>query len=94
MTAAARRGHVNFFVEYGEKTKTCRVTETALNKARVSKRRHWLRTVHRDCARHRCRQHRANIRESLLWISSADGRSSIFASLTSTSCVYRKPYPS
>jgi hypothetical protein len=31
------------------------------------------------------RQHRANIHESLLWISSADGRSSIFASLTSTS---------
>ena len=30
-------------------------------------------------------QHRANIDESLLWISSADGRSSIFASLTSTS---------
>ena len=38
MTAAARRGYVNFFVEYGGKTKRCRVTETALlNKARVSK---------------------------------------------------------
>jgi hypothetical protein len=30
MTAAARRGYVNFFVEYGGKTKRCRVTETAL----------------------------------------------------------------
>ena len=38
MTAAACRGHVNFFVEYGGKTKRCRVTETALlNRARVSK---------------------------------------------------------
>ena len=38
MTAAARRGYVNFFVEYGGKTKWRRVTETALlNKARVSK---------------------------------------------------------
>ena len=38
MTAAARRGYVNFFVEYGGKTKRCRVTETALLKrARVSK---------------------------------------------------------
>jgi hypothetical protein len=38
MTAAARRGYVNFFVEYGGKTKRCRVTEAALlNKARVSK---------------------------------------------------------
>jgi hypothetical protein len=27
MTAAARRGDVNFFVEYGGKTKRCRVTE-------------------------------------------------------------------
>ena len=38
MTAAARRGYVNFFVEYGGKAKRCRVTETALlNRARVSK---------------------------------------------------------
>ena len=38
MTAVARRGYVNFFVEYGGKTKRCRVTETALlNRARVSK---------------------------------------------------------
>jgi hypothetical protein len=38
MTAAARRGYVNFFVEYGGKPKRCRVTETALlNRARVSK---------------------------------------------------------
>jgi hypothetical protein len=38
VTAAARRGYVNFFVEYGGKTKWRRVTETALlNKARVSK---------------------------------------------------------
>jgi hypothetical protein len=38
MTAAARRGDVNFFVEYGGNNKRCRVTEAALlNKARVSK---------------------------------------------------------
>jgi hypothetical protein len=38
VTAAARRGYVNFFVEYGGKTTGCRVTETALlNKARVRK---------------------------------------------------------
>jgi hypothetical protein len=30
MTAAARRGYVNFFVEYGGKTKRCRVTEAAV----------------------------------------------------------------
>jgi hypothetical protein len=38
MTAAARRGYVNFFVEYGGKPKRYRITEAALlNKARVSK---------------------------------------------------------
>lgn len=86
MTAAARRGYVNFFVEYGGKTKRCRVTEAALlNKARVSKEdtsSALLITTLREALPTASRQHPG---ESLLWISSADGRSSIFASLTLTS---------
>jgi hypothetical protein len=85
MTAATRGGYVNSSVEYGGKTKRCRVTEILLNKARVSKENTSSARLIATLREASCRQHRANIHESLLWISSVDGRSSIFASLTSTS---------